>query len=297
MITIINDKTQMISKLCLTQKGMTYGKFMSLLKKKNIKINNQKTNKDIIINKGDEVKIYGFETIDKKPKFDIIFEDENLIIINKPKGIQVKKEDVCDNKLCIEDYFDAKCVHRLDRNTSGLLILAKSDKVKEEFKKAFSNHQVEKYYKALCYGTFVKKEDVLKGYLVKDSQTKLSKVVNTNIPNSSPITTEYKVIKDYGGVTLVEIKLITGKTHQIRAHLTSINHSIVGDRKYQNKEFALANKKNEKYIKSQCLIAYKLKFNFDKNSFLSYLNEYEFKIDSNFENEFKALGLNEGKND
>ncbi|MBQ7308292.1 MAG: RluA family pseudouridine synthase [Clostridia bacterium] len=291
MIEIINQKEQKLSKLCLSQKGMTYGKLMSLLKKKNIKINDIKTNKDVLVNIGDKITIYGFETTSKNPIKDIIFEDENLIVINKPKGMQVKKEDVLDNMLCVEDYFSAKCVHRLDRNTSGLLILAKNKDAENEFKKAFREHLVEKYYKALCYGKFTKSNEVLKGFLVKDKQTKLSKVLQNPCKNSVEIITEYKVLKNYGGVSLLEIKLITGKTHQIRAHLTSINHSLVGDSKYQNKEFTLANKKMEKTIKSQCLVAYKLKFNFEKTSFLSYLNNKEFVLDTNFETELKSLGL------
>lgn len=290
MIEIENEKSQMLSKLCLSQKGMTYGKFMSLLKKKNIKINGLKTNKDIILNVGDKVLIYGFETINKNP-IEIVYEDENIIIVNKPKGIQVKKEDVNDNKLCVEDYFKAKCVHRLDRNTGGLLILAKSEKIEEEFKRAFKLHLIEKYYKALCYGKFNKEQETLKAYLIKDKDTKLSKVSEKKIENSAEIITEYRVIKDYNGVSLIEVKLITGKTHQIRAHLTSIHHSIVGDKKYQNKEYALANKRIEKVIKSQCLTAYKLKFNFEKDSILNYLNEKEIKLDFNFEKEFKLLGL------
>ena len=91
MIEIINQKEQKLSKLCLSQKGMTYGKLMSLIKKKNIKINDIKTNKDVLVNIGDKITIYGFETTSKNPIKDIIFEDENLIVINKPKGMQVKK--------------------------------------------------------------------------------------------------------------------------------------------------------------------------------------------------------------
>lgn len=290
MIEIINHKEQKLSKLCLSQKGMTYGKLMSLLKKKNIKINDIKTNKDIMLNVGDKITIYGFETINKNP-IDIVYQDDNLFVVNKPKGMQVKKEDVLDNMLCVEDYFEAKAVHRLDRNTEGLLILAKNQKTENEFKKAFKSHKIEKFYKALCYGKFHKDSEVLKGYLTKDSQTKLSKVLLQPTKNSVEIITEYKVLKNYGGVSLLEIKLITGKTHQIRAHLTSINHSLVGDSKYQNKEFALANKKIEKIVKSQCLIAYKLKFNLEESSFLSYLNSKEFILNKNFEAELKSLGL------
>ena len=295
MINLISDKNQMLSKLCLSQKGMTYGKFMSLLKKKNIKINGQKINKDIIINNGDNIVIYGFDTVKKDNNHnDIIFyQDDNIIIVNKPKGIQVKKEDVMDNKLCIEDYFPyAKCVHRLDRNTSGLVILAKNSAVEDELINAFKTHKIEKYYKVLCYGKFDSSHEVLKGYLTKNKDTKLSKISTKKTPGSVEVITEYNVLKDYGGVTLLEVKLITGKTHQIRAHFYSINHSVVGDTKYQNKEYILANKKNEKVIKSQCLVAYKIKFNFDENSLLNYLNEKEFILDYNFEKEFKLMGLN-----
>ena len=169
--------------------------------------------------------------------------------------------------------------------------MAKNQKTENEFKNAFKNHRIEKFYKALSYGKFTKNSEILKGYLIKDKQTKLSKVLPNPTKNSVEIITEYKVLKSYGGVSLLEIKLITGKTHQIRAHLTSINHSLVGDSKYQNKEFSLANKKIEKTIKSQCLIAYKLRFNFEKDSFLNYLNEKEFVLDTNFEKELKSLGL------
>ena len=286
MITLKNNTPQMLSKLCLSQKGLTYGKFLSILKKKDIKVNGQKTNKDIMLSEGDDVLIYGFVEVNQRPPEETIYEDENIIIINKPKGIQVKKSDVKDNKLSVEDYYNAKCVHRLDRNTSGLLILAKNDKTLEEFKLAFENHRIEKYYRALCYGKFTYDSDILKGYLKKDSVTGLSVISSKPTPDSVPVITEYKVIKEYGGVTLIEVKLVTGKTHQIRAHMKSIHHSIVGDTKYQCKEYAGINKKNEKFIKNQCLVAYKLVMHFDKNSFLNYLDNKTFVIDDGLEKIF-----------
>ena len=291
MITIVNKTPQLLSKLCLGQKGLTYGKFRSILKKKDIKINGQKTNKDVMLADGDVVVIYGFVEVNTRPKEETIYEDNNIIIINKPKGIQVKKSDIKDNKLCIEDYYNARCVHRLDRNTSGLLILAKTEEVLDEFKKAFSEHRIEKYYKALCYGKFNLSHEVLVGYIKKNSETGLSEISDRPTPDSSEVITEYNVLKDYGGVSLIQIKLVTGKTHQIRAHMKSIHHSIVGDSKYQCKEYAMINKKNEKVIKNQCLVAYKLVMHFDKSGILGYLDNKSFEIDDGFGDIYKKLGL------
>ena len=292
MITIYNDKYKKLSDLCLKEVGMTYGKFCSILKKKDIKIDGVRVKTDSAINLGCKVEIYGYTETLKDFSNNIIYQDENILIVNKPSGIQCKKEDVTDNKLSMEDYFKGcQCVHRLDRNTSGLLILAKNENTLNEFKTLFKNHCVEKYYITLCYGNFNEHSKVLKNYIVVDNKNGISRIFDTKVNDSQKILTEYNVIQNYNKFALVEVKLITGKMHQIRATFKHIGHSIVGDTKYQNIEYSQTNKLIEKLTKNnQCLQAYKLKFNItNKKSILHYLDKKTITINYNFDNIIKLL--------
>ena len=248
------------------------------LRKKDIRVNNVKVNDNVIIHFGDEIKIFINDEFLFTPNInlDIIYEDENILVINKPSCIEV----VGDNSLTTEcnKYINGfvKPCHRLDRNTCGLVIFAKNEKTLEILLNKFKNREIEKYYKATVYGILPKKQDKLEAYLFKDQKKSLVYISDTAKKGYRKIITSYKVIEENikENTSVLDIKLETGRTHQIRAHLAHIGFPIIGDGKYGidkiNKQF---NKK------TQMLCSYRIKFNFSTNSdILEYLNQKEITL-------------------
>ena len=272
-----------------------------MLRKKNIVLNGKKADGTEKLAVGDEVKLFlSDETFDKfhgaeehakafdefanipGNKLDIVYEDEDVLVINKPVGMlsqKAKPEDISANEYIIAyliqngkvsaeslETFKPSICNRLDRNTSGLLIAGKTLKGLQEMSAALKDRStergVQKYYRCVVLGT-LKNKTYLKGYLSKDERTNKVTVVKTK-PNDSnaewlPIETEYRPITSINGFTELEVHLITGRSHQIRAHLASISHPIIGDTKYGSREI------NERFgkelrLKSQLLHAYRMQF-------------------------------------
>lgn len=252
------------------------------LRKKNIVLNDKKATGKEMLELDDSVKIYmKDETIEKfkgdsrfkktSSNIDIVYEDDNVIIVNKPAGVLSQKAD--DNDISINEMiisylldngsltetdletFKPGICNRLDRNTSGLVIAGKTLKGLQVMSEVIKERAVDKYYLTVVDGILDEGME-LNGYLLKDEKTNKVSISETD-NGGDRIETSFEPI-DFGeGVTILEVKLITGKTHQIRAHLASIGHPIIGDRKYGNE------KKNKKYpkIKNQLLHAWILKFN------------------------------------
>ncbi len=252
------------------------------LRKKNIVLNDKKATGKEMLELDDSVKIYmKDETIEKfkgdssfkktSSNIDLVYEDDNVIIVNKPAGILSQKAD--DNDISINEMiisyllekgsltkedlqtFKPSICNRLDRNTSGLVVAGKTLKGLQVMSEVIKERAVDKYYLTVVDGILDEGME-LNGYLLKDEKTNKVSISETN-NGGDRVETSFEPI-DFGeGVTILEVKLITGKTHQIRAHLASIGHPIIGDRKYGNE------KTNKKYpkIKNQLLHAWILKFN------------------------------------
>lgn len=269
-----------------------------MLRKKNIVLNGKKADGTEKLNAGDEVKLFlADETFDKfhgaavqvkqfeafsqipTGKLEIVYEDADVLIVNKPAGMlsqKAKPEDISANEYIIAyllqsdaltqeelNTFKPSVCNRLDRNTSGLLIAGKTLKGLQKMSEALKTRNgVQKYYRCIVSGT-LKEKVYLKGYLSKDERTNKVTVYETKPSGLNmeylPIETEYRPIAALNGYTELEVHLVTGRSHQIRAHLASVGHPIVGDTKYGSKkvnDFF----RQECRLKSQLLHAYRISF-------------------------------------
>ena len=240
---------------------------MKLIRKKDVKVNGRRTGKDEIVETGDEISVYAEITDERAEK--TIYEDENILVSVKPKGIT--SEDFYE--LIKKKNAHARFIHRLDRNTDGIMIFALNDTAESELLKGFRNRTFKKYYITKAAGTFEKNEGALTAYLIKNAEKAEVKIFDEPTKNAEKIITKYKVLSKRDGFSILEIELVTGKTHQIRAHLSHVGHPIIGDGKYGYKSI------NDRFKeKSQVLTAYKMQLFFDKESPLYYLDGKTFEI-------------------
>ena len=259
--------------------NINYPTFCKLLRKKDIKINGKRINKDILVYENDKIEIYLPKELEEtKINLDKVYEDENILVINKPAKIEVTGSNSLTeiiNKQYTNCEFKPQPCHRIDRNTTGLVLFAKNKEALEILLEKFKKHEIEKHYLALVYGIPNKKEERLEAYLFKDN--KKSQVYISDIFKKSyqKIITRYTVLeKRKDNTAVLDVEIETGRTHQIRAHLAHIGYPIMGDGKYGKNEI---NKQFGK--KYQMLCSYKLKFHFQSESgILAYLNGKEIEL-------------------
>ncbi len=263
------EKPIKLSKFLLESYGaeLSYGALQKLIRNKDIKVDGKRINKDILLSVGQEIVVYyDGEKADITP----LFESDGVFVFYKPPTLTSEDFALKVNNI----YKGLELCHRLDRNTAGLLVFAKG-LAYNEMLKAFKERTIEKRYLAEVYGKLNHPNATLESYLVKDGEQSTVKVYDSEVKGSVKIITEYQTLEERVETTLVEVKLITGKTHQIRAHFAHIGNFIIGDNKYGDSEI------NKKFkSKRQKLIAYYLKFNFDKNSILYNINGKEVKLEN-----------------
>lgn len=211
----------------------------------------------------------------------IVFEDQNVLIVNKPRGLLLQQDgDETHQSLdkIVSDYLKitAMPVHRLDKDTSGLCIFAKNKKAAEEMSKIFNDHsQIEKHYLTLVAGSIT--EDGVVDAPLRKSFERKKMVVAPLKSGAKQAITKYHPIKNFKEYTLLDIELLTGRTHQIRAHMSYIRHHVVGDIKYG--DYKINNEFKRLFnFENQFLHAYKIKF-LDIKGPLNYLKNKEFSVE------------------
>lgn len=270
-----------------------------LFRKKDIKVNGKREGNKFIVSAGDNIDVYitdkQYEDFkkcspiakDNEVKNWIIYEDDNILVLNKPKGLLVQRNKANGTALdqMVLNYYLFKhpetkegdflpCpAHRLDRNTSGLIIFGKSVLAMQELTDIFKSHEeIEKTYLALCVGD-IKKDGMVDVPLYKDDDKGFVSV-SFNNPKRKNALTYYKVVKNYGMLTLCDVKIITGRTHQIRVHMAHIGHPLAGDGKYG--DYDTNHEIEKRYgIDEQFLHAKEIKFKITKGK-LKYLNDIKF---------------------
>ena len=300
-----NDAGQRLDKfLSKAVKGLPMSLMYKYIRTKKIKVNRARTQQSYILQEGDTVQLFirdeFFDSPEQdmgalsriKPKLTIAYEDENIILCNKRPGVLVHEDtEGADNTLIMhikaylyqkgeydpdaEQSFAPALCNRIDRNTGGIVIAAKNAEALREMNEKISEDQLRKFYYCAVHGTMPRREDTLYGYLVKDSRNNMVTVSDRKMPGGKQIITKYRVCRVRDGNSLLEVELVTGRTHQIRAHLSHIGHPLLGDGKYGvNRE-----EKRQGY-KYQALYAWRLQFHFpDESGLLGYLNGREVRLD------------------
>lgn len=316
-----NDQNKRLDKFVKKYLSKAPDSFIyKLFRKKDVKVNKKPKPIDYITQVGDVITIYITKEqeesfIEKKNvetsssmDFKVIYEDDNILVVNKPTNLLVhdgddklKNDDTLTKQVLNylistnaynpskENIFIPALAHRIDRNTSGLVVFGKTSIALQELFKAFKNHDgMDKEYETLVCGKVTEKGKI-EAKLIKNEKTK---IVNVDEANGLKALTLYTPIKVYEDVSLLSVKILTGRTHQIRVHLKHINHPLVGDQKYGNRNSDMLAKKY--HMNGYFLHAKKLCFHNLENE-LAYLNDKEF-VAPLFDWEVKLINkLNKGE--
>lgn len=299
-----NDAGQRLDKfLTKTYRNLPTSMLYKAIRKKDIRLNGKRCDIADRLQTGDvlslflpddvlEVSAPAYDFLRASRQLDIVYENEHILLLNKKAGLLVHPDDkeFGDTLIArvqrylyekgsydpaVEQSFAPALVNRIDRNTSGIVIAAKTAVALRVLNDKLKNREIEKYYLCIVHGTMPRQEDTLEGYLEKNEAQNRVYVSDTARQGSRTIRTRYRVLEAHDGLSLLEIHLLTGRTHQIRAHLASIGHPLLGDGKYGTN----ALNKGTGFDK-QALCSYRLQFAFTTPAEeLEYLNGKEFALD------------------
>ncbi len=269
---------------------------------KRIKLNGGRAERDTRLQEGDVLQLYindeffdsprednAFLTV-AVPKLNIVYEDENILLVDKRPGLAVHPHDGAEYGRTLIDHIQAylyqkkewrprdenaftpALCNRIDRNTGGIVIAAKTAEALRVINQKIKDRELDKRYLAIVEGSLKQKSGSLKGFLFKDAKKNRVFVTDTPQPGAKSCQTDYKVLAEQGGLSLVECKLITGRTHQIRAQFAHVGHPLLGDGKY--------GKLNKNFDRNyQALYSYKLSFQFTTDAEgLGYLNGKTYQV-------------------
>ncbi len=255
---------------------------------RDVKIDGQRAKENDLVQAGQSVTIYlpkRYLTAERKV-LPVLYEDQRILAVEKPQGLLSIGESGSEEgdsayqraKAYIknkgEDESALRLCHRLDVMTGGILILAKDEETYELMTEAFAGHELKKTYICRVKGCPMKKEAILEGWLRKDPKAALVSITDYPVSRAVPIQTRYKVL-EAGEISRLEVELITGKTHQIRAHLSHIGHPILGDDKYGDRDL------NRRFgLRRQQL--WHARVSFSCSGILSYLNSRDIRSKAPF---------------
>ncbi|MBR2889571.1 MAG: RluA family pseudouridine synthase [Oscillospiraceae bacterium] len=270
---------------------------------KRIKCNGKRIDRDTRLNQGDVLQLYiNDEFFDKPrednayltvaaPKLNIVYEDDHILLVDKRPGLAVHPHDGAEYGRTLIDHiqsylyqkrewrpreensFTPALCNRIDRNTGGIVIAAKTAEALRVMNQKIKDRELDKRYLAIVEGTPKRKEGSLKGYLFKDAKKNRVFVTDTPQAGAKSCQTNYRVLASRNGLSLVECELITGRTHQIRAQFAHAGHPLLGDGKY--------GKLDKRFDRNyQALYSYKLTFDFSTDAEgLEYLNGRSFRVE------------------
>ena len=298
-----NDAGQRLDKfLSKTYRLLPMPLMYKAIRKKDIRLNGKRCDIADRVQEGDVISVFlpddvlqtappTYEFLHASRQLDIVYEDDNLLLLNKKAGLLVHPDDREFSDTLIfrvqrylyekgeydpaaENSFAPALVNRIDRNTCGIVIAAKNATSLRILNDKLKAREIDKYYLCIVHGVMPKPEDTLEGTLVKDEKNNKVTVSTAPQEGGRTIRTRYTVLEEKNGLSLLEIHLLTGRTHQIRAHLASIGHPLLGDGKYGSNRL----NKGTGFDK-QALCSYKLQFSFRTSAEeLDYLNGKEFVL-------------------
>ena len=298
-----NDAGQRLDKfLTKTYRNLPMSLLYKAVRKKDIRLNGKRCEASSRLNEGDEIYLFlpddaleiappTYEFMHASKQLDIVYEDEHVMLLNKKAGLLVHPDDreFADTLIfrvqrylyekgaydpADEQSFAPALVNRIDRNTSGIVIAAKTAAALRILNEKLKNREIQKYYLCIVHGKMPKNEDTLEAYLEKNESQNRVYISDTQKQGARTIRTRYRVLGEQNGFSLLEIHLLTGRTHQIRAHLASIGHPLLGDGKYGTNAINKGTGFNK-----QALCSYRLQFDFTSDAGeLNYLNGKEFAL-------------------